>query len=89
MGRDRHFAEIARQMKGQDGQALQQFMSNSPWSANGVVQQIQAEIGNRSELANGSRLILDERADEKSGIESAESLRLYNRRMGKMDESQV
>lgn len=36
MDQDRHFAGIARQMKGQGGQALQHFMSNSPWSASGV-----------------------------------------------------
>ena len=89
MEQDRHFAGIARQMKGQDGQALQHFMSNSPWSAAGVYQQIQADIRNRPELRQGSLLILDESADEKSGIESAGALRQYNGRMGKVDESQV
>lgn len=89
MEQNRHFAGIARQMKGQDGQALQHFMSNSPWSAEGVYQQIQADIRNRAELSQGSLLILDESADEKSGIESAGALRQYNGRMGKVDESQV
>lgn len=89
MEQNRHFAGIARQMKGQDGQAMQHFMSNSPWSAEGVYQQIQADIRNRPELRKGSLLILDESADEKSGIESAGALRQYNGRMGKVDESQV
>jgi SRSO17 transposase len=89
MEQDRHFAGIARQMNGQDGQALQHFMSNSPWSADGVYQQIQTDIGKRAELGKGSLLILDESADEKSGIESAGALRQYNGRMGKVDESQV
>ena len=30
MDKDRHYAGIARQMEGQDGQAMQHFMSNSP-----------------------------------------------------------
>lgn len=41
------------------------------------------------ELAKDSLLILDENADEKSGIESADALRQYNGRMGKVDENQV
>src|SRR5262252_7190789 len=40
---ERNFANIARNMTGDDGQALQHFMSNSPWSGPGVFQQIQAE----------------------------------------------
>lgn len=47
MDQDRHFAGIARQIKGQDGQALQHFMSNSPWSADDVYQQIQTNIRKR------------------------------------------
>ena len=39
--------------------------------ADGVYQHIQDNIRNRPELAKGSGLILDESADEKSGIESA------------------
>jgi hypothetical protein len=41
MRQERHYAEIAQQMEGQDGQALQHFMSNPPRSATGVYEQIQ------------------------------------------------
>src|SRR5262245_61282989 len=41
---ERNFANMARNMTGDDGQALQHFMSNSPWSGPGVFRQIQAEI---------------------------------------------
>lgn len=89
MDKDRHYAGIARQMEGQDGQALQHFMSNSPWSSAGVYRQIQTDICATPQLAHGSFLILDESADEKAGIQSAGSLRQYNGRFGKVDECQV
>ena len=44
---DRHFAGIARQMNHQDGQPFQHFMSNLLWLADGVYQQIQADIRKR------------------------------------------
>ena len=89
MDKDRHYAGIARQMEGQDGQAMQHFMSNSPWSAAGVYRQIQTDICATSLLGHDSLLILDESADEKAGILSAGSLRQYNGRFGKVDECQV
>ena len=89
MDKDRLYAEIARQMEGQDGQAMQHFMSNSPWSSAGVYHQIQTDIGVTPQLSQGSWLILDESADEKAGIQSAGSLRQYNGRFGKVDECQV
>jgi SRSO17 transposase len=89
MDKDRHYAGIARQMEGQDGQAMQHFMSNSPWSAAGVYRQIQTDICVTPPLAHDSVLILDESADEKAGILSAGSLRQYNGRFGKVDECQV
>ena len=89
MDKDRHYAGIARQMEQQDGQAMQHFMSNSPWSAAGVYRQIQTDICATPQLAEGSLLILDESADEKAGIQSAGALRQYNGRFGKVDECQV
>src|SRR5262250_2521304 len=44
MDGERNFANMARHMTGDDGQALQHFMSHSPWSGPGVFRQIQAEI---------------------------------------------
>jgi hypothetical protein len=80
---DRNFAGIANSMEAADGQALQHFMSNSPWSGQGVFEQIREEIKEKPELHHGgSVLILDEYADEKAGGESAGTLRQYNGRMG-------
>ena len=57
MDGERNFANMARNMTGDDGQALQHFMSNSPWSGPEVFRQIQAEITATPALAQGSTLI--------------------------------
>ncbi len=49
-----------------DGQNLQQFMSDSPWSGSAVFKQIQTEIKERRELQEGM-LTLDESGDEGAG----------------------
>jgi SRSO17 transposase len=86
----RNYANIARRVIGldDDGQNLQQFMSDSPWSARGVFDQIQAEIIHRDEL-QGGMLTLDESGDEKAGDKSAGAGRQYLGRMGKVDLGQV
>lgn len=89
MEKDRHYAGIARATEGQDGQSLQHFMSNSPWSSQSVYQRIQEDIQTTPQLAQGSLLILDESADEKADIHSAGSARQYNGRFGKVDTCQV
>ena len=89
MERDRNFAGIARQVKGADGQAMQHFMSNSPWSAQSVYQQIQAEIAGTPELGKGGIVIIDETAEEKAGGQSVGSSRQRNGRYGTIDECQV
>ena len=85
MDNERNFANMARNMTGDDGQALQHFMSNSPWAGQAVFGQIQAEIKATAALAQGSTLILDESADEKAGTHNAGASRQYNGRMGKVD----
>ena len=85
----RNFANMDRTLHGGDGQALQHFMSNSPWSGQVVFNQIQAEIKAIPALAHGSTLILDESADEKAGTHNAGASRQYNGRMGKVDVCRV
>lgn len=89
MDNDRNFAGIANSMENADGQAMQHFMSNSPWSGAGVLEQIREEVRGKPELQQGSLLILDESADEKAGGQSVGSSRQYNGRMGKVDQCQV
>ncbi len=83
--RGRNFANIERRLSSGDGQRLQHFMSNSPWSGPAVFQQIRREIVATPELDEGGTLILDECADEKAGGDSAGVSRQDNGRMGKVD----
>ena len=90
METNRNFANIARRVidPDDDGQNLQQFMSDSPWSAQPVFDRIQAEIGQRPQLSGGM-LALDESGDERAGDQSAGAARQYLGRMGKVDMGQV
>jgi SRSO17 transposase len=87
----RNYANVARRVNGvkDDGQALQQFMSDSPWDAQTVIRQVQEEIATTAELQGGGMLLLDESADEKAGQKSAGAGRQHNGRLGKIEMSQV
>jgi SRSO17 transposase len=89
MDRNRNFKNIDRRLKGGDGQNLQHFMSNSPWSKTTVFDQIQSELTALPALAHGSVLILDESADEKAGTNNVGAARQYNGRLGKVDVCRV
>lgn len=89
MEKDRHFTGIARQVSGEDGQAMQHFMSNSPWSSQVVYRQIQQEIAETLELGKNGVLIVDDTAEEKAGSHSVGSSRQRNGRYGTIDECQV
>jgi SRSO17 transposase len=90
METDRNYANIARRVLApdDDGQNLQQFMSDSPWSSAAVFERIQDEIRARSQL-HGGMLTLDESADERAGDQSAGAARQYLGRFGKVDLGQV
>jgi SRSO17 transposase len=83
----RTFANIARRVREptDDGQALQQFLSDSPWSAQAVIAQVQSELAATPALHHGGMLILDESADAKAGLHSAGAARQWNGRLGKVD----
>jgi len=87
---ERNYANIARCLIGpdDDGQALQQFMSDSPWDAQRVFAQIQREISQDPDLGGGV-LALDESGDKRSGELSAGAGRQYLGRLGKVDLGQV
>jgi len=87
----RNFANIARRVTDpeEDGQNVQQFMSDSPWEAQAVIQKVQQEIAGTVDLQQGGVLLLDESADEKAGPKSAGAGRQHNGRLGKIEMSQV
>ena len=85
MDTERNFANMDRTRPGGEGQALQHFMSNSPWSGPVVFSQMQAAIKAIPALAHGSPLMRDESADEKAGTHNAGASRQSNGRLGKGD----
>lgn len=91
METERNFANISRRVidPNDDGQNMQQFMSDSPWSSQAVLQQVQREIAATPGLSTGGVLILDESPDEKAGEDNAGAGRQYNGRLGKVDVCQV
>ncbi len=84
----RTIVDIARQT-GVGEQNMQHFMSNSPWSGDDLIRQVQAEIACRGELQGGGMLLLDESAVDKAGTNSVGAGRQYSGRRGKVDNSQV
>ncbi|HDQ72835.1 MAG TPA: IS701 family transposase [Chloroflexi bacterium] len=84
----RNYTNIGR-AAGVAGENIQHFMSNSPWSAQKVMKQVQQEIKTNPDLSRGGVVILDESADKKAGDKSAGAGRQYNGRLGKVDMSQI
>ena len=81
----RNYTNIARRLDLGDGQKLQQFVTDSPWSKQAVCDQIQAEIGAQPALQHGGLLILDESSDETAGEDSVGAGRQHNGRLGKIE----
>jgi len=81
----RNYTNIERRLGLGDGQNLQQFVTDSPWSKQAVCDQIQDEIGAHPALSHGGLLILDESSDETAGEESAGAGRQHNGRLGKIE----
>lgn len=90
MDAKRNFANVERRVTGGDGQAIQHFMSKSPWEGQAVFDQIKVDLCETPELAGGGGwLILDESADEKAGEHSAGTGRQHNGRLGNIGMCQV
>ena len=68
---------------------MHHYISESPWSGEGVIKQVRNEIAQHPHFAHESVLILDESADDKAGQGSAGAGRQYNGRLGKVDLCQV
>lgn len=86
----RNYANIARRVNGleDDGQDLQQFMSDSPWAEQAVFDRIQDQVTARPEM-RGGMLTLDESGDKRAGDQAAGTARQYLGRLGKVDLGQV
>lgn len=84
----RTIANISRKTE-QAMQNMQHFISQSPWSARTLLDQVREAMMQREELAEGIILALDESANEKAGQHSVGASRQYNGRQGKVDNCQV
>jgi SRSO17 transposase len=84
----RNYSEIAQEA-GVGMQKLQHFMSHSPWSAERVMDQVQAEVAQRADFVEGGMLLLDDSAVEVSGPVKAGAKRQWNGRLGKVELSQL
>jgi SRSO17 transposase len=71
-----------------DGQKIQHFMSDSPWSWASVFRQVRTDIRQHPSLGGGS-LHFDESGDEGSGPNKAGAARQYLGRLGKVEQGQV
>ena len=90
MDKKRTYKQIAQAIEGSDsdGQNLQQFMSDSPWSAIAVFDQIQQEIKLDGRIQSGG-LSLDESGDRCAGHLKAGASPQYLGSLGKVDLGQV
>lgn len=70
-------------------QNMQQFISDSPWSGDGLISMLQQDISAHPQFQEDSVLIIDESANAKAGEHSAGAGRQYNGRLGKIEMSQV
>lgn len=85
----RNFARLAR-VAGVGEQNLQHFISQSPWQAQLVYRQVQAELAALPDLdPQQGVLLLDESAVERAGVRSIGAARQHNGRLGKIEVSQV
>lgn len=80
----RNMAQISRKL-GLEGQNMQQFISDSPWSGRGLIQAVQGQIKQHPIWEQGAIRVIDESADEKAGETSAGAGRQHNGRLGKVD----
>jgi len=72
-----------------DYQAMQQFITDSPWDASGVFDQVALDANDRLPRHGNRRLAIDESAFAKKGGDSAGVARQWNGRLGKVDNCQV
>lgn len=83
----RNSASIGR-ATGVSEQNMQHFISESPWSGRGMIEDVQAAVAQRGALADGV-MILDECCEDKQGKHSAGVKKQYNGRHQQVETCQV
>ena len=86
--RQRNMEKMAEVIPHSNQQALQQFLSDSPWDYHGVMEQVAGDA-NALLGGNDSALLIDETAVAKKGQKSVGVARQWSGRLGKVDNCQV
>lgn len=85
----KNMERMAEKVPEVDDQELQHFVTNSPWSHRGVLDQVAVEADRIVGGGEDSGLFIDESGFEKKGRDSAGVARQWNGRRGKVDNCQV
>ena len=87
--RRKNMERMAEVVPESDDQALQHFLSNSPWDARAVLGQVASEADALLGGTPDSALLIDESGFTKKGRHSVGVARQWNGRLGKIDNCQV
>jgi SRSO17 transposase len=88
-GDDRRNAEnLAEHVEGATARALQRFLSEAPWSAERVIEQLQEDVAPRLEEPDAA-FVVDETGFPKQGTKSVGVARQYSGTLGKVGNCQV
>ena len=87
--RRKNMERMAEVVPESDDQALQHFLSNSPWDARAVLGQVASEADALLGGTRDSALLIDESGFTKKGRHSVGVARQWNGRLGKVDNCQV
>ncbi len=85
----RNMERMAEVVPQSDEQALQHFLSNSPWDERAVMDHVAHDLNQWLGGSEESALYIDESAFKKQGRKSVGVARQWNGRLGKVDNSQV
>ncbi|MBF0421263.1 MAG: IS701 family transposase [Magnetococcales bacterium] len=85
----KNMERMAEVVPGSGDQALQHFLTNSPWNEREVLDQVALEADRLIGGEEGSALLVDESGITKKGKHSVGVSRQWNGRLGKVDNCQV
>jgi len=85
----RNMERMEEAVEGADYEALQQFISNSPWDSRAVMNRVAMEADKLIGGTGRTGLLIDETAFAKKGGSSVGVSRQWNGRLGKVENSQV
>jgi len=84
-----NLTQYCREVPGSDYEAMQHFISDSPWDDEEIISQLQSDVCNLLGDSNDGALVLDESGIPKQGRMSVGVARQYCGRLGKVDNCQV